>query len=257
MSFRRRTRPGSLSRSLVNVEMALRTPASRYARGRRQYAPRKSVRAVVGNRESLNLHAAECLSKLLHRREDPSVDRHDLREILVGEPERDARWIPGHDDNAIVRHARELGEALGTLGPVVHGQHRQRRREGAVPEWELARRRLHDGRAALRPLADHRERRLDRHHRAITRFVRTGAGADVHRSPGIAEGSGDRTGDSRIGPAILSIRPSDRVIEVRHSPVLRSSRVSLTTVAPQPPRSGGASVKSTTRGWRDNTPRTI
>ena len=218
MSFRRRTRPGSLSRSFVNVEMALRTPASRYARGRRQYAPRKSVRAVVGNRQSLNLHAAECLSKLLHRREDPSVDRHDLREILVGEPERDARWIPGHDDNAIVRHARELGEALGTLGPVVHGQHRQRRREGAVPEWELARRRLHDGRAALRPLADHRERRLDRHHRAITRFVRTGAGADVHRSPGIAEGSGDRTGDSRIGPAILSIRPSDRVIEVRHSP---------------------------------------
>src|SRR5881628_1971080 len=46
----------------------------------------KSVGAIVGNRQPTNVHAAEDPPQLLHRRKDASVDRHDLGEVIFGEP---------------------------------------------------------------------------------------------------------------------------------------------------------------------------
>lgn len=191
----------------------------------------EAVGAVVRHRQRPNLGDPEQALELPERRKDRPVDRPDLGEVLVHEPEAGRVGIPREQDDAVAGDAGQLGEPAGAIGPVVHGQHGQRRGEGGVAEWQVRGRGLHDGRAAGAALGDHRRRGLDGDGRAVGGLVGAGAGADVHDRVRHAQSLRDGGGHPRIGPAIGVVALPDLVVELRHCGASR----------PPPPRCSAGS----------------
>src|SRR5262249_42833159 len=88
--------------------------------------------------------------------------------------------------------------------------------ESVVAKGQVVRRGLDHGCRARAPLADHGHRGLDGHHGAVRRFIRAGAGADVHDALDAIQRLRDRRGQARIGTATLLIADPDLVVELRH-----------------------------------------
>ncbi len=145
------------------------------------------------------------------------VERGDLGEVVVDEPEvvLDDRVVA--EDHLAARDPGELAQAAHGVAPVVHGEDRERGVERRVGERQRLGVRTHDGRATRRTLPDHRGRRFDRDHRAVVGLVVAGARADVDDRGGVAEPGVDLGLDPRIRPARLRVRPADAVVTRRTS----------------------------------------
>jgi hypothetical protein len=189
------------------------------------------VRAIVGNRQRTDLDRTQGVPHLVERRADRAVDR-ELREVVLGQPEARRVRFPREHHHAIARHPPQLGQALGAIGPVVHGEHGQRRVEGPRAERQRGGRGLDHRGGAGGALADHLARGLDGDHAAVGGLVGASAGAHVHHGRGGAKGVDDRGGDARVGAAESAVADADRVVELRHV----EPRRPLTL--PSPPRPG-------------------
>src|SRR5262249_32696386 len=97
----------------------------------------EAVDTIVGNRQRIHLDMSQRAPELLDGRADSPVDRGKLGEVVVDQPEAEVLWIPGDDHDAAPRDPAELVEPARSVGPVVHGQDGQRRREAVVAEREL------------------------------------------------------------------------------------------------------------------------
>src|SRR5438552_1696510 len=82
----------------------------------------EAVGAVVRDEEWARLDAPQRLSELVDRREDRAIDRPDLWEIIVDQPEARERGVPAEDHHALPGDSRQLGEAARAIGPVMHGE---------------------------------------------------------------------------------------------------------------------------------------
>src|SRR6267378_4202298 len=114
----------------TGVEIRLRPPPVR---------AEKPVDAVMGHEDRPHLDAAECPPELLERREDVAIERHQLRKVIVDQPEPEHRGrVPREDHHALARDARQLAEPARAIGPVVHGEHGEGGAERRVAERQIA-----------------------------------------------------------------------------------------------------------------------
>jgi hypothetical protein len=120
-----------------------------------------------------------------------SVALPGLREVLGAEPEPPGVGrVPREDDDALARHAPQLGGAGAEVAPVVDREDGHRRVEARVGEGQRLGARLHGRRGAGRALGDHHRRRLDRGDLAVGRLVAAGPAPTltiVRASPSAAQ----------------------------------------------------------------------
>jgi hypothetical protein len=172
----------------------------------------------VGHEERTDVDGAERPAEVVERGKDLPVDRHQRRKVVVHEPEPSRRRVPGDDHHALARHARQLGQAARAIGPVVHGEDRERRAERRVAERQVGRGGPDDGGGAGTSLPQHRDRRLDGDDRAVDRLVRSAPGADVHHAGRRAQRLGGG-GQPRVGSPVGVVATADRVVELPAHPM--------------------------------------
>jgi hypothetical protein len=171
----------------------------------------------VGDRDRCHLDRTEHAGEVVDGGEDLPVDRDQIGEVVVHEPERrPGLRVPRHDHHALAGHASELGEAADTVGPVMHGEDGQRGGEAGVAERQGPGRRLHDGSPARRALHDHRPGGLRRDHGPIGRLVGARTRADVEHARRVGERGVDDGGDAGIGTAIAAVADAEGVVQLAH-----------------------------------------
>ena len=132
---------------------------------------KEAVRAIMGNRERADGATPEGTLELLHRGEEATIKLTDRREIVVNEPKAGEGRIPRHHDNAVSCDAGQFAQPTGTVGPVMDGEHSERRPKRGILEGQMGGRGAHDRGTPPGALADHRQRGLDRHDGVVAWLV--------------------------------------------------------------------------------------
>ncbi|HEU4691716.1 MAG TPA: hypothetical protein VFS23_25305 [Vicinamibacterales bacterium] len=173
----------------------------------------ESVDAIVWYRDLLNSAASDVAGNCVHGRTSALIERDDLREIRLSQPEAaDVAGLKGQDHKA-ARNPHHFIETSAPIGPVMQRQYCERGAECSRLDRKRLGGGLDDRTGPTLPLLDHSPRWFDRYHDPADRLVGASASTDVDHRVDIAEGVKNCRGDSWVWTSRRCVRPSDLVVK--------------------------------------------
>ena len=131
----------------------------------------ETVDATARDCQRLHINSTKHGAKQIHRRENPAIDRKNLREVVPSQPEVLRRGIPCENDDAVLCNAGAFLETASLVLPMVHCKDGEYDVECLVLKGQRLGNRLYSRRGGSRALTEHYGGWFDSDNSASDRFV--------------------------------------------------------------------------------------